>query len=337
MAFLYLLSSMPSHDDDALSRLRASARQDPFGVHAVTDDPDAADLIVFAESWAGDWLLRSVRTHPLVQAHREKCFVVCERDLVVPFLPGVYANVTRRATLPGRVRQGHYLWMYENTFVDYAPDWHDDMYLFSFVGSFQTAPVRTRFAALRHPRALVRDTSQQSSFIWWEATDAEKATFRRDYAAGLRDSRFVLCPRGISPTTVRLFEAMKTGRVPVILSDDWVPPTGPDWSAFSVRVPEQDVASIPALLESLEPEAQEMGNRARAAWENWFSPVVTFHRVAEWCLNIHQTRSVAEKWGRYAVYVDILRNPTFRRELLSHTKRTLVSAFQRLRVTSAST
>ena len=43
---------------------------------------------------------------------------------------------------------------------------------------------------------------------------------------------------------------MMLGRVPVIVSDQWVPPDGPDWESFSMRVKEREVDTIPAMLEA---------------------------------------------------------------------------------------
>ncbi|WP_254062139.1 glycosyltransferase family 47 protein [Acidobacterium sp. S8] len=85
---------------------------------------------------------------------------------------------------------------------------------------------------------------------------------------------------------------MKTGRACIILADEWIPNEGVDWDAFAVFVPEKDVAEIPALLERLKPRAAEMGQRARAEWEKWFSEEVRFHRVAELCLDMLAQRKV---------------------------------------------
>ena len=38
---------------------------------------------------------------------------------------------------------------------------------------------------------------------------------------------------------MRLFEAMRLGVAPIIASDDWVYPRGPDWSACSVVIKER--------------------------------------------------------------------------------------------------
>ena len=112
----------------------------------------------------------------------------------------------------------------------------------------------------------------------------------------------MLCPSGVSPSTVRLFEVMKTGRVPVIISDEWVPPEGPDWASFSVRVPESELETIPALLERLKGSARGMGEVGRRAWEDWFSDDVAFHRTVEWCQSIAESRSRPESALRWTAF-----------------------------------
>jgi hypothetical protein len=51
---------------------------------------------------------------------------------------------------------------------------------------------------------------------------------RDAFTAESAESILDRCPAGIGPATYRLFEAMELGRVPVILSDEWVPRKGLD-------------------------------------------------------------------------------------------------------------
>jgi len=111
--------------------------------------------------------------------------------------------------------------------------------------------------------------------------------------------------------------------VPVILSDEWLEPQGPCWEKFSLRVPEADVALIPALLEERETAAVEMGLLARAQWEEWYSERVCFHRVIEWCLDIKRRRRIPESWARFFPYIQYLRPFHFR-----HLLRTKYRAWQ---------
>ena len=77
-----------------------------------------------------------------------------------------------------------------------------------------------------------------------------------DYARHMLDSTFCLIPRGDTPTTNRLFDAISAGCIPVIVSEniDLVLPfsTFLDWRQFSVRLPQDLVLSNPrSLLEML--------------------------------------------------------------------------------------
>ena len=56
---------------------------------------------------------------------------------------------------------------------------------------------------------------------------------------------------------------MRMGRVPVILSDDWVEPIGPSWEKFSIRIRERDVDRIPAPLEKREADRGRDGSHWR--------------------------------------------------------------------------
>jgi hypothetical protein len=108
---------------------------------------------------------------------------------------------------------------------------------------------------------------------------------------------------------------MRMGRVPVILSDGWIPPSGPHWENFSIRVKERDFARIPRLLEQREADSVTMGNLARNAWEEWFSDEVAFHRIVESCLDIARERRIPERLARWPVYLQYLRPFHLRRML----------------------
>ena len=313
MACVFILTTEPEQGGPH-EQLRTNAAQDRFGVHALTEDPAEADLILFVDSWNTSVFFEAQRRHPLVQHYREKCFRISETPLAFPFLPGVYVDARRPWYRPDRIRTGFYLSKFRNPYV--GPDSAAERpYLFSFRGSADTHPVRERILRLRHPRGRVEDTSERAYRIRWDGTDKEKRRFRSAYGDELRRSQFVLCPRGFSVSSVRLFETMQTGRVPVIISDAWVPPQGPDWNAFSLRVPEREVECIPHLLEARAPQAEAMGCRARAAWEDWFAPEVSFHRLVEWCLAIQRRRRQPERLLRFAAYPWLL-TPTYLKHYL---------------------
>ena len=81
------------------------------------------------------------------------------------------------------------------------------------------------------------------------------------------------------PSSYRLFEVMRAGRVPVFISDSWVRPEGPDWDAFVVFVKEREVGSIPMLLRERENEWRRRGRAARIAFDDWYSRERAFHSI----------------------------------------------------------
>lgn len=300
MASVCLLSVASSSDQqwdyalDDLDRMERAASCDQFDVHQTTDDPDAADVILFVENCAPITHYIEALQHPVYRAHPEKCFLFTRSDAPVPFLPGIYASISRRWYDPARTRSGFYLDLFDKEFITYDPSLTDRDYLYSFIGQMSTHPVREALAELSHSSQFIQDTSN-----YWPYGDLDEPTRSRleeQYVDVAQRSRFVLCPRGRGTSSIRLFEMMQMGRPPVIISDEWVPPEGPDWNEFSLRVAEEDVSQIPRLLAAHADEAIEMGRKARQAWEAWFSPETCFHRVTEWCLELKASKQDSS-WG----------------------------------------
>jgi hypothetical protein len=296
-------------------RLSAAVQCDIFQKHSLVDSPDAADIILFVGSTYHDY--RDVRCHPFMRDYKQKCFLFHSDDFVIPFLPGVYVNITKRWYSQRRTRTGFYLRVFDSDFVSYIPSFAYCEYLFCFVGSTRTHSVRSRILSLKHPRAYLRDTTAAVP-----AEERNKTFFMVDYGSNdnadygriLSRSKFVICPRGYAPSSWRLFETMKAGRVPVIVSDQWVPPEGPAWENFSIRVRQKDIAQIPRILEEHEPGAEAMGKLARETWEEWFSRETCFHRIVEWCLRIKQNES-RPIMDNVSSYLQLLR-PFFIRNVL---------------------
>jgi Exostosin family len=311
MARVFLLSADPEDDQTdfnlaPLLEARRCAEIDRFRIHSVTSEPDAADLIIFVEFYGAGWYFERVRQHPLLRRYREKCFLFCANPFVIPFLPGVYTGVEKRWA-SSRTRPGFYLGRTKNEFTTYTPPAEDLPYLFSFMGSVRNAAVRAKLATLRHPRGFFQNSEEDFDRILDRKMGRrERLDYDRRYAELTKASKFVLCPRGLSASSIRLFETMRMGRVPVILADAWVRPQGPRWEEFAIQVAERDFARIPELLEKREPDAVKMGKRAHEEWDRWFSDEVLFHRLVELCLDIKATRKVPESIGHWEAYLHYL-------------------------------
>jgi len=268
--------------------LRRSAELDSFRQHRLVDDPEDADIILFAECNTGTFEERT-RAHPFYVRFPERCFTFQMADTVFPILPGLYASLTNERHRPDHTRTGFYLYLVENSFINERPLSGNEPYLASFVGS-RTHRIRSEILAFKRSNILLRDTSADSYRILHKGAPAERDLFWSEYADFMASARFILCPRGHGAGSIRLYESMKMGRAPVIISDAWHPNDGVDWNSCSIRIPESDVSRIPQILEAHADHAAEIGARARAEWETWFSEKVRFHRVVELCLDISRSR-----------------------------------------------
>jgi len=269
------------------------AGQDRFRHHTLCEEPGQADLILFLDGHQHyrDMELNAIRRHPLVTQYREKAFVYSEMDQPWCAMPGLYVAMPKTSFDPRRQRACAYLNL-PNNYVAPTPAPADgEALLFSFLGR-KGNPTRENVLRLKHPRAEIADTSA-SDFFGAPSDEIERQ--RQRYAAVIARSKFVLCPKGAGPSSFRIFETMSAGRVPVILSDLWVPPAGPDWANCAVFVPEKDVDRLGSILEKHEERFPAMALTARGEWEQWFAADVLFHRMTEALKDIIETRTVPER------------------------------------------
>jgi len=311
------------HNSFALSeyrRLSQFQKIDRFKVHEPVADAEIADLIIFVGSEVSTFL--DFRQSEEWRKYPEKCFIYYGGDRPLPLLPGVYTSLESRFYRSSWTRTGSYLRVAENRNIsDFGSVAQCDL-LYSFSGASDNHQVRREILRLQHTRGVVFDTSSLS--IEQRQRDTAVGandTYIDSYLSLLKRSKFILCPRGIGTSTWRLFEAMKAGRVPVIISDQWVPPAGPQWSEFSIRAPESKIGMIPETLERREADASKLAIAARNAWDDWFSSEVVFHRIVEWCLAIQAERRFPVKLEALSYRVYLLYPHFFRHWLMADIKR----------------
>ena len=239
---------------------------------ALIDDPDQADLVIFPiQGGECGPCFERLRSCQFYRKYSRRSVVYSTNDLQYPAVPGLYPGLPSRWHRPGWAVTAHYLttWIQDPNYS--LDEIANKDILYSFVGSSQTHPFRRRLVAMNHPRGVISDATPPSDArYWWQKEDKEQMEAR--YRDITRRSKFVLCPRGVSPLSCRFFHAMAAAAVPVLIADDAVLPAGPDWSRCIVQVPESDIPAIPKLLSTLEPQSNEMGAAARRNWEEFFSP-----------------------------------------------------------------
>ena len=154
---------------------------------------------------------------------------------------------------------------------------------FGFMGSM-SAGVRRRIADRFEPVARELNAAIiESSWDRRLQSFAYAPEQLRAYANFIQVTKFVLCPRGKGTGSIRLFEVLKAGRVPVVISDDYVLPTlqGPTaWEDSALFVGERHSASIPSLVSRKLGEWETMAANARRLWEENFSDAKVIELIA---------------------------------------------------------
>ena len=274
------------------------------GQHKLVHVPENADVILFVGAETSD--MRAIRKSKTYLEHQGSCFVFYAGDHVYPFLPGFYPSIERRCHQDTWTRSVPYLRV-----VNEPKNTGDDVereYLFSFRGNVSTSPLRHRIMQLNsNCDAKIVDTGAASY----------SSDNKNRYLADLQKSHFVLCPRGGGSSSFRIFECMRLGRVPVVISDQWVEPNGPDWSKFCIRVAQRSVHQIPEILAAQKSASVEMGNQARIAWDTYFHRTRFFDHLIEQCLQMKA--SWAHSDGERPRWLSrVLLNPRyFRRFIIS--------------------
>lgn len=270
--------------------------------HVLTEDPADAEVIIIGNLREENGY-RALLENPVINKYPDKCFAHFDGDEPKLFLRGIYTSVTTRGRLDARFRSGSY--------ALYHPDFQNPLvrdrggeipaeekrYLFSFVGR-NCHPVRAKIFAqpFTRPDVLVRDTSDFNVFT--HASDG-KSERQRQFVEILKQSKFALCPRGNGAASIRMFESMRMGVAPIVISDSWVRPSGVDWEKCAIWIQERDIPKLQEIAESHEGVAAEMGRTAADTYERCFSERAYFDYVVDTCAEIMEGQRVPERyyWG----------------------------------------
>ncbi len=275
-------ANLPPESAACYDQLRAGFALQTGTAHALAADPAEAEMVLAPIVPGGYGLcFERLRRSALYRRHGGKLIVYSPQGSQFPALRGLFPAVSARWVRSRWAMPAHYVSTQIHQFAFRRDEIAEKDLLFSFVGASRTHAIREQIVHWREPRGVLMDVSPRTDQVyWWEKANREQLI--ADYREVTRRSQFVLCPRGVSASSIRVFEAMEAGAVPVIVADDLQLPLGPAWEDFSLRVREREVATIPRLLERWQHRAPAMGAAARSAWDEYFSPGATIGSMVRW-------------------------------------------------------
>jgi hypothetical protein len=109
---------------------------------------------------------------------------------------------------------------------------------FSFVGAYVTHPIRRYMKEyINGDNIIYRNDYHVGGDI-----SISKPIEESEYKNILERSKFSICPRGSSPSSVRFWESIAAGAIPILVSDDWVLPEW-DWDNTILKISEDQFTS----------------------------------------------------------------------------------------------
>ena len=142
--------------------------------------------------------------------------------------------------------------------------------LFSFIGCYRgdyLSDIRGKILRLKDDDAYIRSldnwhfdeivyTSKQNYEHAYEVSQTHNQRTEL-YNKVLLDSRYSLCPSGTGPNSIRFWESLAVGSIPVLLADTLELPKNDMWDEAILRVREKDLEAVPDLLRSISQEEEE--------------------------------------------------------------------------------
>ena len=139
-------------------------------------------------------------------------------------------------------------------------------YLYSFQGAYNQnwylTNIRKRIFEMKHPdNCCVKYIGNwhfdnvvynKKQNVYNELNESDDDTVRtRQYNQLLIDSRYSLCPSGSGPNSIRLWESLAVGTIPIIIADTLELPCHELWENAIIRIPENELHELPVILSKI--------------------------------------------------------------------------------------
>ena len=290
----YLLAGGNSHPLSNPLGQGSAPKSGELSVEQV-DSPEAADYILFLPYLNGllnqvgiEGATRFIEQLPHYRLFAEKHLFFDDHDNFQPFAsPALFFRSSVDRLNPGR-RSVALPYLGEDLAHWLHFDGGQIRFQTSFVGHAVSSDLRCRLVlAVAKEKRLVSHLEPRQKFhghLPAGVQDAQRKPFLETISASLT----VLCPRGEGLNSIRFFEVMSLGRIPVLISDQVLLPFEEqiDYDAFVIRIAEKDVDRAGELLYDRlqgldEGQRLAMCRRARQVWEGYFSPARLVQRMLD--------------------------------------------------------
>ena len=222
------------------------------------ENPISTDINYVAIPWNALYKARKLNIIPSIKV--DGGFTVCQSipsifKTIAPFIKKMGINTV---FTPHASKSGTYNGIKLVPFPHYAVNGVDPAptkdLLYSFIGCDWTHHTRKTIFAMRHPKNTYIKNNKKWHFE--QPAHIQKKN-KKEYQAVLARSRFSLCPRGTGPSSIRFWESLQAGAIPLVIADGMVLPEGFDWETAIIRIPEKEATTINEVLKTISLQQEE--------------------------------------------------------------------------------
>ena len=156
-------------------------------------------------------------------------------------------------------------------FLNCGPLNYTRKFLYSFQGAYNPnwylTDIRKRIFEMKHPENcyvnhignwhfdnVVYNKLQNNDYKLNESDTDKERTIK--YNKLLLNSRYSLCPSGSGPNSIRFWESLAIGSIPVLLADTLELPSHELWDKSIVRIHENKLEELPTILSNISEEKE---------------------------------------------------------------------------------
>jgi len=181
----------------------------------------------------------------------------------------------------------------------------------NYMGIMQKFPVKVAHSyraraiiGLQKSKRIINNFRLKSNFAFGPdglntgATAESPEEFRKKYVENIIDSDYTLCIRGYGNNSVRFFETLCCGRIPIFLDTDSTLPFEDviDWRSLCVWVDEKDIDKISDIVADFhnnisDKDYQELQKKLRNIWEEYMAPTGFFKKLGVYLNEEHLVAS----------------------------------------------
>lgn len=219
----------------------------------LVDEPLEQDVNYLAVPWT--IVIKRKLLHRLQNIRLDGGFTICQHfrfEEIIPLLRKIGIDVLFTPHIEqGKVYDGITVLPFPHFAQNGVNPANEKDILYSFVGTASSQRVREKIFKLPKKKdiAIIERNG-------WSASTVDK-DHNKEYRDILARSRFALAPRGHGVSTIRFWESLQAGAIPVLLADGTLLPSYIDWDACTIVVPEENVAQVDAIIRSISTEDEK--------------------------------------------------------------------------------